>query len=172
MMAIIIKANEKDFQLLADIGRTAYIESHGSSAKPGDINMYLNKNYSYEVIKDELRDSKNIYHIICHDRKTAGYSKIIFNAPHPNIQTENITKLERLYLLKEFYGLKSGFELFQFNLELSKKNKQSGMWLFVWKENQRAIVFYKKAGFKITGSHDFKLTETHSVPNYQMFLEY
>ena len=171
-MATIIKANEKDFQLLADIGRTAYIESHGSSAKPEDINMYLNKNYSYEVFKDELRDSKNIYHIIYHDRKPAGYSKIIFNAPHSNIQTENITKLERLYLLKEFYGLKSGLALFQFNLELSKKNKQSGMWLFVWKENQRAILFYKKAGFKITGSHDFKLTETHSVPNYQMFLEY
>jgi ribosomal protein S18 acetylase RimI-like enzyme len=46
------------------------------------------------------------------------------------------------------------------------------MWLFVWKENQRAIHFYKKAGFHIIGSYDFRLTETHSNPNHQMLLKY
>ena len=46
------------------------------------------------------------------------------------------------------------------------------MWLFVWKENHRAINFYNKAGFKIFGSHDFKLSETHANPNHVMFLKY
>lgn len=90
----------------------------------------------------------------------------------PHIQIENVTKLERLYLLKEFYSLKLGLELFNFNLELSKQNNQAGMWLFVWKENQRAVSFYKKTGFKIIGNYDFKLTETHSNPNHQMLLMY
>ena len=171
-MFLIVKANEQDFRLLADIGKISYIESHGSSAKQEDINTYLNEKYSYEVFKDELRDQKNIYHIIYHDMQPAGFSKIIFHTPHPNIQWENVTKLERLYLLKEFYGLKLGFELLLSNFELSKNGNQAGMWLFVWKENRKAINFYKKNGFEIIGSYDFKLTETHSNPNHQMFLKY
>jgi ribosomal protein S18 acetylase RimI-like enzyme len=171
-MISIVKATGKDFQLLADIGKISYIESHGHSAKDADINTYLNEKYNYEVFKDELRDLNNIYHIIYHDNQPAGYSKIILNTPHSNIPTKNITKLERLYLLKEYYGLKLGFELFNSNLELSKTSNQAGMWLFVWKQNHRAISFYKKMGFKIIGSYDFKLTETHSNHNHHMFLEY
>jgi ribosomal protein S18 acetylase RimI-like enzyme len=171
-MTSIVKANEADFQLLADIGKISYIESHGSSAKTADINTYLNENYNYEVFKDELRNPKNIYYIIYYDKQPAGYSKIIFNSPHSNIQIKNVTKLERLYLLKAFYGLKLGFELFNLNVELSKNSNQAGMWLFVWKENHRAVSFYKKIGFKVIGSYDFKLTETHSNPNHHMFLKY
>jgi diamine N-acetyltransferase len=165
-------AKEKDAQLLADIGRRTFIESHGHSASATDIDKYVSKTYINDVFKAELSNEKNIYHIIYYDKQPAGYSKITFNTPHSNILIENITKLERLYVLKEFYNLKLGLKLFNFNMELSKKNNQAGMWLFVWKENQRAVSFYKKAGFKITGSNDFKLTETHSNPNHQMFLKY
>jgi diamine N-acetyltransferase len=165
-------ATGKDSQLLTDIGKASFIESHGTSALVADINNYVSKTYTNDVFKTELSDEKNIYHIIYYDRQPAGYSKIIFNTPHSNIPIENITKLERLYLLKEFYNLKLGLEFFNFNIELSKKAAQAGMWLFVWKENQRAVSFYKKAGFKITGSYDFRLTETHSNPNHQMFLKY
>ena len=61
-----------------------------------------------------------------------GFSKIILNAKHPNIVTENVTKLDRIYLLKEFYGLKIGLELLNFNIELSRNNNQSGIWLYTW----------------------------------------
>ena len=171
-MISIVKATEDDFQLLTDIGKISFIESHGNSAAVDDINTYVNKKYNQNVFKEELRDLKNIYHIIYYDKQAAGYSKINFNAVHSNIQIDNITKLERIYLLKEFYNLKIGFELLKFNIELSRKNHQEGMWLYVWKENHRAVNFYKKNGFEICGSYDFKLTDTHSNPNHQMFLRY
>lgn len=78
--------------------------------------------------------------------------------------------MERLYLLKEFHDLKLGFELFQFNMALSNKNNQRGIWLYVWKQNSRAIDFYLKNGFLIIGSHNFKISATHSNPNHQMLL--
>jgi ribosomal protein S18 acetylase RimI-like enzyme len=171
-MITIRKANEEDAQFLAHLGRNTFIESHGSSAATADIDKYLNENYTYEIFKEEISDPKNIYHIIYHDKQPAGYSKIIFNVPHSNIKMKNVAKMERLYLLKEFYGLKLGFELFKFNIELSKKNNQTGMWLYVWKENHRAVSFYEKTGFKVIGSFDFKITETHSNPNHQMLLMY
>ena len=80
--------------------------------------------------------------------------------------------MERLYLLREFYGLGIGLQLMNFNSTLAQKNKQSGIWLEVWKENFRAIKFYKKVGFEIVGNANFKVSKNHSNPNYIMYLEF
>ena len=103
---------------------------------------------------------------------SARFSKIILNEVHPNINKQQVTKLDRIYLLKEFFDLKLGCELLKFNIELSKKNNQSGMWLFTWVGNTRAVNFYLKAGFKIIGSHKFKVSETHYNDNHHMLLEF
>lgn len=171
-MASIVKATETDVQLLTGMGKITFIESHGTSAAPEEINQYVNEKYTPEVITREVTDPKNIYHIIYHDKQPAGFSKIIFNVPYKDISQQNVTKLERIYLLKEFYGLQLGNELFHFNLSLSKNEHQAGMWLYVWKENHRAFAFYEKLGFKIIGDGDFRLTPTHANPNYIMFLQY
>lgn len=171
-MFSIIKAQEKDCQILTDIGKISFIESHGSSASSNDINQYVNTKYTNEVFKTELSDTKNIYHLIHYQEQPAGYSKIILNDKFANIQLENVTKLERLYLLKEFYNMKLGLELLNYNIELAKQNNQTGMWLFVWKENHKAFDFYKKMGFEIIGDYNFKISETHSNPNHQMLLRF
>ena len=80
--------------------------------------------------------------------------------------------MSRLYLLKAFYGLQLGKELFKFNIEFSKQHKQDGVWLAVWIENQRAIEFYRKMGFKIVGNYDFRISATHTNPNHIMFLPF
>jgi len=168
----ITRASERDLPLLSEIGKNSFIESHGTSAPIADITKYLEQKFTFEVLQEELKDQNNIYYIIYYDKRPAGYSKILFNSPHSNIPQKNVTKLERLYLLKEFYNLKLGLGLLNFNIDLSKRNDQAGMWLFVWKGNPKAFNFYSKNGFNVIGSYDFQLTETHSNPNHQMFLEY
>ncbi len=171
-MISITPATSDHSQLIAEIGKTSFIESHGSSASAADIAAYVTEKYTDAAFKNELADANNIYHIIYYNGVAAGYSKIVLNAGHPNIAIENVTKLERLYLLKEFYDLKLGQELLQFNIALATRNKQAGMWLFTWTGNQRAINFYQKVGFHIIGSHDFKISENHYNPNHQMLLTF
>ena len=171
-MTSIVKAGISDTELLVEIGRRTFVESHGSSASAEDIERYVSETYQEDVIKAELDDPNNLYHVLYHGVQPAGYSKIILNDSHRNIEKPNVTKLERLYLLKEFYGRRSGYELLNFNIELSVKNLQCGMWLFVWKENHRAVRFYERTGFKIIGSHDFRISDTHSNPNHQMLRMY
>src|SRR6185503_19957077 len=170
-MTSIVTAGEKDCQLLSEIAKRAFFESHGHSASPEDVNAFAAQTYAPDVIRQELNDEKNIYLIMYHDNRPAGYSKIVFDSPYPEGLEKKITKLERLYLLKEFYSLNLGKGHFQSNIDLARKNKHTGMWLYVWKENQRALNFDKKRGFEIIGSFDFKISETHSNPNHQMFLE-
>jgi len=171
-MTSIIRADETHSHLLSDLARRTFIESHGSSAKSEDVDSYVAKNYNSEILRKEIQDSNNIFHIVYYDSHAAGYSKIVFNCPYTDSKTKNIAKLERIYLLKEFYSSGIGLELFEFNVSLIKENDQTGIWLYVWKDNHRAINFYKKNGFIIIGSHDFKISEDHSNPNHQMLLSF
>ena len=169
-MILIIKATEKDYNSIVSIGKISVAESHRGSCSAEDMNEFLERNYNSHAIKEELKDVNNIYYIINYNDKPVGFSKIILNAKHPNIITENVTKLDRIYLLKEFYGLKLGLELLNFNIELSRNNNQSGIWLYTWIGNNRAINFYLKAGFTIIGSHKFYVTKTHYNLNHQLYL--
>ena len=121
-MTSIIKAGKNDFQILSEIAEVTFIESHGRSANAEDIQMYISEKYNENIFKDELSDPKNIYHIIYYGNNPAGYSKIIFDAPYAESEIKNITKLERIYLLREYYDLQLGSALFQFNIDLSKSN--------------------------------------------------
>jgi len=171
-MTSIRKANIADLELLANMGRQTFIESHGHCASADDIDAYVAEKYSHEACKKELEDTNNNYQIVYDNKRPAGYSKIILNSTHPNIVLPLVTKLERLYLLKDFYDLQLGSALFKHNQQISKLNGQLGMWLFVWKDNERAVNFYFKNGFKIVGSHNFKISEDHANPNHQMLLIY
>ncbi len=171
-MIFITEAAEKDIATIAEIGKISVEEAHRESCSEKDMNEFLEEHYNYRAIKDEIANAANLYHLISYDGKPAGFSKIILNAGHPNINKQQVTKLDRIYLLKEFYDLKLGYELLKFNIELSKKNNQSCMWLFTWVGNTRAVNFYLKAGFKVIGSHKFKVTETHYNEHHQMLLEF
>ena len=171
-MVVINKATTKDAEALAKLCIESFLPAHGHSSPKKDIDSYISKNFSKENLLCELAEKKNEYYLIYFKGKLAGFSKVIFNASNINIDGSNITKMERLYLLKEFYGLGLGKELFDFNIALSKKNQQKGVWLEVWVENYRAISFYSKMGMKKKGLYDFKVSETHSNPNYMMYLKY
>ena len=170
-MISILRATEDDSESIAAIGMISVEEAHRGSCSAEALNMYLSENYNQNAIQKELSDSDNIYHIITYQDKLAGFSKIILNAEHDNIPQKNVTKLDRIYLLKEFQGLKLGLSLLNFNIELARQHDQSGIWLFTWVGNTNAINFYLKAGFKIIGSHYFKVTDEVFNLNHHMLLD-
>ncbi|MDG1039942.1 MAG: GNAT family N-acetyltransferase [Polaribacter sp.] len=171
-MQKITKATPVDARKLAQIAKDSFLPAHGHAGPKKDIDSYVSNHFNEANFKKELENKNNHYYIIYHENEIAGYSKIIFNSKNQNIANSNITKMERLYLLKEFYGLNLGVKLFEYNIEFAKKNDQKGIWVFVWVENKRAIAFYKKMGFVIVGSYNFIVSKTHSNPNHVMYLEF
>ena len=171
-MISIVKAQVKDAALLAGLATQTFIESHGHSAAAADIDAYVTKNYTPAMLQAELEDPDNIYHIQYYHKLPVGFSKIILNSPYEGSPGNAVIKLERIYLLKSYYGTNLGPALMDFLIHLMKKEKQTGVWLYVWKENNRAIRFYEKKGFTITGSYDFPISATHSNPNHRMLLKF
>ncbi len=136
------------------------------------MHAYVHRAFSYDACLAELEDENNFFHAVFYNNKPAGYSKIVFNCSHSLVEAQPVTKMERLYLLKEFHHLKLGQRLMENAINLSKEQGERGMWLNVWKGNERALRFYQKQGFIIVGESEFVLTETHSNPNWVMLLEY
>jgi len=171
-MISVVRLTPNDAELLSTIGGISLIESHGHSAPAETMQAYVEKGFSVEACRAELMDGNNIFYAVYYNNKPAGYYKIIFNSPCPADPLQPVTKLERLYLLKEFYDLKLGQRLMQHAIDLSKSKGEQGMWLNVWKKNDRAIRFYQKQGFETVGESQFVLTATHSNPNWVMLLRY
>ena len=171
-MISIVKAEAKDAALLSNLATQTFIESHGHSAPAADIEAYVKEKYTPEMMAAELADPANIYHIQYYHKLPIGFSKIVLNSPYEGSPANSICKLERISLLKAYYGTNLGPALMDFLFHLMKKEKQTGTWLYVWKENTRAIRFYEKKGFRIIGSFDFPISANHSNPNHRMLLEF
>ncbi len=168
----ITKAKPTDAKILAQLAKETFLPAHGHSASKEDVDFYVSENFNEAKFKEEISNTENHYYLIYHNNKLAGYSKITLNTPNKNITSNTVTCLSRLYVLKEFYGLQLGKELFDFNIELAKQHQQQGMWLYVWIENKRAINFYTKMGFTIVGTYGFKISATHTNPNHVMYLAF
>jgi ribosomal protein S18 acetylase RimI-like enzyme len=162
----------KDAELLSQLAVQTFRESHGTSAAEKDILEYETKRLNVDLFSEELSDVKNVFRVAYLNDIPVAFSKEIFNTPNPKIKEQAVCKLEKLYVLKEFYDQKIGQPLFDLNVELAKQAAQTGMWLYVWTENKRALRFYEKQGFKNIANTLFKVSETHSNPNYWMYLEF
>ena len=171
-MISVKQATVSDTRVILKTAVQSFLESHGHSASAKDINAYIDLKFTEEALAQELSDPDNIFHLLYFNEQPTGYSKIIFNTPHEAIEDKNVTKLERLYLLEAFYGKGLGTVLFDFIIDLSKEEKQAGIWLQVWTENKRAVAFYKKSGFVVKAETFFKISETHSNPNYLMYYRF
>lgn len=168
-MITISKATAASAPILSQMGRQTFLEAHSTSSPAEDLAEYVSTKYALPTVQAEIANPKNIIHLIHYQSQPAGFSKIEFDSPFHLVKEANACKLDRLYLLKEFYGLKLGLELLEFNYELAKKAGQSGFWLYVWMGNDRAIRFYKKTGFEIIGEADFRLSARRVNPNHIMW---
>ena len=171
-MLVIKKATLKNASLLSKLSIAAFIPAHGHSAPKDVVDGYIAANFSEENFRKELSNPNFQYHILYYKEEIAGFSKVIFNQKNEHVVDKSTTKMERLYLLQEFYNLGLGKELLNFNITLAKDNKQAGIWLFVWIENLKAITFYKKMGFKEVGIGDFVLSPTKSNRNHILYLKF
>ena len=102
-MITIKKSTPSDLDLLLEISKITFEESHGHSCSREDLKAYIKKAFKVDSFQIELTNTDNIFHIIYYNNKAAGFSKIIPNVNTPNSPNQNITKLERIYILKEFY---------------------------------------------------------------------
>ena len=162
MESILIRqATEEDAKLLTDLAYTTFWDAfaHHPKNAPDDLNHYMRQAFNQEQITSELADAKNIFLIAEIDGEAAGYSKIIIDNIEPGITATRPVELSRLYAHQKHLGQGVGQSLMDACFERARAEDRDVMWLGVWEYNPRAQRFYEKNGFRVVGSHVFRLGE-------------
>jgi ribosomal protein S18 acetylase RimI-like enzyme len=153
----IIKATQKDTELLLNIGRQTFFEKFTENNSEENMLQYAAEAYTFEKILSEVNNPNSQFYLATINNQTVGYLKINYGEAQTELQDPQALELERIYVLKEFQGKKIGQMLFEKTLELAKKAAVNYVWLGVWEENKSAIKFYEKNGLKAFSKHIFML---------------
>ena len=153
----ISKVSTNDADLLQLIGRQTFYEAFKDENSKEDMNQYLNESFSSQKIAEELKNVNSEFYFAKSNDQVLGYLKINFGKSQTELSKNNSLEIERIYLLKQFYGKNVGQKLLDKALEIALKNQHDFVWLGVWENNLRAIQFYKKNGFVAFDKHIFQL---------------
>ena len=151
------KATLGDINQLQKIGRQTFQETFSESNSEENMKNYLEEGFSNEKLTAELNDPNSEFYFASLDNEVIGYLKINFGASQTELKDSKALEIERIYVSKEFHGQSVGQLLYNKAIQIAKQKKSDYVWLGVWKENPRAISFYKKNGFVEFDKHIFKL---------------
>ena len=158
MENIIIKKVElNNINELQLIGIQTFNETFSVENSEEDMRKYLNESFSLNKLTQELTDNNTEFYFGIYNREIIGYLKINFGESQTEIKDNKSLEIERIYVIKEFYGKKVGQLLYEKAIQRAKKMNMAYIWLGVWEKNLRALSFYRKNGFVAFDKHIFKL---------------
>lgn len=146
-----------DIAQLQEIGKQTFYEAFSSTNAQDDMNKYVEESFSLKRLTTELNNENSEFYFAKIDDNIVGYLKLNFGIAQTELKDDKALEIERIYVLKDFYGKTVGQILLDRAIEVAKNKNAEYIWLGVWEENPRAIRFYEKNGFVEFDKHIFKL---------------
>lgn len=151
------KVSLSNLDQLQEISRQTFSETFSAGNTVENMNKHLQEAFSAEKMTSELSDENTAFYFAILDGKIIGYLKLNFGQSQTELKDDKGVEIERIYVVKEFYGKTVGQILYEKAIRVAIDRKAVYIWLGVWEENHRAIAFYKKNGFVEFDKHIFKL---------------
>lgn len=164
------KAKINDAKVLAELGAKTFYDTFRPFHSEEDMQQYIRKSYSLEQIEANFKNENIVYFIAFDNELPVGYIKLIRNGSDQKLETKKNIELEKIYVLKEYFDKKVGKELMNEAISFSKNENFETLFLGVWQDNNRAIIFYEKFGFTVYATRIFQLGKT-ICDDYLMKLE-
>lgn len=156
-----------EVKLLQEICRQTFSETFSDHNTAEDLSKYLDLKFSEEKLTSELKNSNSEFFFAVLDTRIIGYLKINTGTAQTENWNHSALEIERIYVLKEFYGKKVGQMLLDKALQTAREKNITIVWLGVWEKNFRALGFYKKNGFTVFDKHIFRLGDSEQT-DYMM----
>lgn len=159
----ITQVKENDIEQLQLIGKQTFQETFSDKNSEEDMQKYLNEAFSFTKLTNEIQDNNTLFYFAKLHNKVIGYLKLNHGKSQTELKNDKAVEIERVYVLKDFYGKQVGQLLFNKAIEISLQKKANYIWLGVWEHNPRAIRFYEKNGFVAFDKHIFKLGNDEQI---------
>lgn len=158
----LIPATTKDIQTIQSIAYQTWPDTFGNILSSEQIDYMLEWMYSEESLTEQMEEKKHHFFLVKEETDFLGYTSVEIN-----YQNSKKTKIHKLYVLPQSQGKGAGKFLLQTTEEEAKKHGDTFLSLNVNKFN-KAISFYEKTGFKITGSEDIDIGNGFLMEDYIM----
>lgn len=172
MEPIFKKCTSSDLEMLQSISKETFISTFEKDNNPVDFQEYVEKAFDREKLKRELENPNSRFYFLFLNDTLVGYFKLNLGAAQTEIRDGNSMELERIYILAEHQGKKLGRLILDTAISFSRNEPGVNyLWLGVWENNQRAIGFYQKNGFRKFGKHFFYIGKDRQT-DYLMRLDF
>lgn len=153
----IIGATRDHTAILQQLAITTFLDTYAQYNTEQDMKEYVENYFSLSQLEKEITSPDSTYYIGFHHNQPICYIKLNTGPAQTDLKDTNALEIERIYVLKEFQGLKAGRQLLDKAIEVARHKQAAYIWLGVWEKNVNAMGFYKKQGFIPFSTHIFKL---------------
>ena len=152
----ITPAGPADTALLVALARHTFIETYGPSADKQNLQRYIDVHFTESAVGRELADPAVSFFLALIGEKPVGFIKLRRDRKPTGIVDKRCLEIERIYVLSEYQGFSVGSELIRMVKSMAVEAGDQVIWLQVWQQNQKAIQFYRQAGFVIFETAGFE----------------
>lgn len=158
MNFIIRKATLQDAAYISLLGRITFSETFGHLfVQKNELETYLQATFDVAKIRSSLQKDNNVFWLALADELPVGYAKLKKYSPLENFDSQHISQLQKIYVLKDFLDKKLGIALYKAMEAEAIALQKKYLWLVVLHTNLRAIQFYEKSGFQKHKKHIFTI---------------
>ena len=159
----ILQGGINDLQRLQRLGIQCFREAYEPVQAPEQFQKYIDQAFDESQLRTELQNPESEFYFLKIGEEYAGFLKINTGAAQTEQMPDDHLEVERIYLLKNFYGQGLGRKLMDKAIEIARGKGKQKIWLGVWEENPKAIDFYKHLGFEVFGEHSFFVGDLEEV---------
>jgi len=155
LIITIREATSKDANRISKIGTSVFLSSYQYAHDQNDMDIYLKENFSKNKIKEDLLIKTVHYFVAETNGIVVGLVKINTNMWTWRFKGRLTLEVQRLYIPKDMEGKNIGRRLMSAALDAAEKRNYKIIWLSVWENNKKAIIFHRQFGFSIVGDGTF-----------------
>lgn len=151
------RVTKEDIAELQKISIQTFSETFSPHNTAENMQIYLEERFSSWRLTPELDNKDSEFYFASAGNDIIGYLKVNSGKAQTELQDDRALEIERIYVVKEFYGRNVGRLLLEKALHIAIEKNTDYIWLGVWELNFRALNFYRKNGFFEFDRHKFIL---------------
>src|SRR5690349_20058259 len=111
------QATTEDAAMIADMSRRTFYETFSHQNTPGDIALYMDKQFTRESLIAEVGASGNTFLVAWLEEQPVGYVRLLEHAPPPGVGEGPAIEIVRLYAEQSVIGKGIGRALMQSSID-------------------------------------------------------
>jgi ribosomal protein S18 acetylase RimI-like enzyme len=154
----VIIANSSHADVISSIGKQSFRDAFAYLFKRREeLFEYLEYTYDRNKISKSLQKENNVFFLAFVENVPVGFAKVKKYSLNEQIESIAQMELQKIYVLSYYHGSGAGQALLEAVIDFASKVQPDFVWLDTHIQNEKAIRFYERNGFRRCGKYLFTI---------------